>query len=95
MNKDLLIEKLSVIATMCEDWTREGSTGSIEDNIMIQERMSIIRRNVTACLLELSEADCVSELSPDEEEMLEEYEASCEKEEIKVGTTEDGFHYLI
>ena len=88
MNKDLLIEKLSVIATMCEDW-------SIEDNIMIQERMSIIRRNVTACLLELSEADCVSELSPDEEEMLEEYEASCEKEEIKVGTTEDGFHYLV
>ena len=57
MNKDLLIEKLSVIATMCEDWTREGSTGSIEDNIMIQERMSIIRRNVTACLLELSEAE--------------------------------------
>ena len=95
MNKDLLIEKLSVIATMCEGWTREGSTGSIEDNIMFQERMSIIRRNVTACLLELSEADCVSELSPDEEEMLEEYEASCEKEEIKVGTTEDGFHYLV
>ena len=57
--------------------------------------MSIIRRNVTACLLELSEADCVSELSPDEEEMLEEYEASCEKEELKVGTTEDGFHYLV
>ena len=95
MNKDLLIEKPSVIATMCEDWTREGSTGSIEDNIMIQERMSIIRRNVTACLLELSEADSVSELSTDEEEMLEEYEASCEKEEIKVAKTEDGFHYLV
>ena len=88
MNKDLLIEKLSVIAMMCEDWTRE-------DNIMIHERMSIIRRNVTACLVELSEADSVSELSPDEEEMLEEYEASCEKEEIKVAKTEDGFHYLV
>ena len=95
MNKDLLIEKLSVIATMCEDWTREGSTWTDEDNIMIQERLSVIRRNVTACLLELSEADSVSELSPDEEEMLEEYEASCEKEEIKVAKTEDGFHYLV
>ena len=64
MNKDLLIEKLSVIAMMCEGWTREGSAGSIEDNIMIQERMSIIRRNVTACLLALSEADTLEELSP-------------------------------
>ena len=88
-----LKDKLSVIAMMCEDWTREGSVA--EDVILIKDRMSIIRRNVTACLLELSEADSVSELSPDEEEMLEEYEALCEKEEIKVAKTEDGFHYLI
>ena len=93
MNKDLLIGKLSVIAMMCEDWTRGGSLA--EDIILIKDRMKVIRNNTTACLLELSEVDTLEELSPDEEEMLEEYEASCEKEEIKVGTTEDGFHYLI
>ena len=44
----------------------------------------IIRRNVTAYLLELSEIDCLEQLSPHEEEMLEEYEA------VDVGVAPDG-----
>ena len=51
--------------------------------------------NTLACLIQMSETDDLSDLSPDEQELYYEYESEGEKEDNKVETTSDGFHYLV
>ena len=63
-------------------------------DIDLSKLITKIRMNTLACLIQMSETDDLSDLSPDEQELYYEYESEGEKEDNKVETTSDGFHYL-
>jgi len=60
----------------------------------LKELINKLKKDTIANLLELSETDDLSELSPDEQELYYEYESDGEAEDNIVGITPDGFHYL-
>ena len=63
-------------------------------NLELDKLITKMRMKIIGCLIEMSETDDLSDLSPDEQELYYEYESDGDKEDNKVGTTSDGFHYL-
>ena len=104
MNEDLIREKLSnTIETIDQTKTilelnyekkYEVDFTSYKRREELDKLITKIRMNTLACLIQMSETDDLSDLSPDEQELYYEYESEGEKEDNKVETTSDGFHYL-
>ena len=67
---------------------------SYERREELDKLITKIRMNTLACLIQMSETDDLSDLSPDEQELYYEYESEGEKESNSVGVTSDGFHFL-
>ena len=97
MNKELIREKLSNTIDSIEE-LKTILVSSLEHknlfDIDLDKLITKIRMNTLACLIQMSETDDLSGLSPDEQELYYEYESEGEKESNSVGVTSDGFYYL-
>ena len=106
MNVDLIQSRLSTILEQTDILKSLQCKSEIELPKGVENVIRLIRMSAISSLLELNNSDLLEELSPDEEDLLNEYEeyeieeddlkkkSKVVKEKYDVGITKEGFHYL-
>ena len=108
MDTELIRNKLSDIVERTDEFKSLRSRSETELLTEIHNTIEKIRMNTIACLIETSKSNNITELSPDEELLVDEYEPNlmadgeCEspdsnestEETYDVGRTPDGFFFL-